>query len=171
MQAALIQLPDSFLYEDLFTKIVQLSYEGDVRMNLGEDQKKIQKIVKGSMERLKSIYSPLLSDDQRIHIGGEKLQQDTSTPAIYHRLNLLPFAVVDGLSEHYKKSDPKQRDIEEVLFSMAHRHDVSFQVANNIRAIVANSSRNQTFKNFFTAGFTKSALYAMQKIGKRFLKH
>jgi mitochondrial translocator assembly and maintenance protein 41 len=147
LQAALLQLPDTFTFEQLYQEIVQLSYSGDIRMKFGEDQNKIKKIVKGSMGKFMDTYHPLLVDDSRIRLDGPKIEQDNSTPAIYHRLNLLPYSVLDRLAQQYRVHDPKQRDIEEVLFSMAHRHDVPDQVAYSIRSIVSDSSGSQTYKN------------------------
>lgn len=42
--AALLQLPDSFTYEQLFYQIIAHSYTGDFRMKFGEDRNKITKV-------------------------------------------------------------------------------------------------------------------------------
>ena len=168
LQAALLQLPDSFSLEKLFQQIVGLSYHGDFRMIFGEDRKKIEKIVTGGYPKFEELYKPLLADDKRLTLRGNKIEQDNSTPSIYHRLNLLPMGVVDGLCTRYRTWDKRQRDVEEVLFSMAHRHDIGDHVAGSMASIVSASSWRQTSKNALTAGVTKSIVYSSKKLLKMF---
>jgi translocator assembly and maintenance protein 41 len=168
LQAALLQLPDSFTLEKLFQHIVGLSYHGDFRMVFGEDRKKIEKIVKGGYAKFETLYKPLLADDKRLSLRGNKVEQDNSTPSIYHRLNLLPMGVVDGLCIRFRAWDKRQRDVEEVLFSMAHRHDVGEHVAGSMASIVSASSIRQTAKNALTAGVVKSVVYSSKKVFKMF---
>uniref|UniRef100_A0AC34RBV5 Phosphatidate cytidylyltransferase, mitochondrial n=1 Tax=Panagrolaimus sp. JU765 TaxID=591449 RepID=A0AC34RBV5_9BILA len=168
IQAACLQLPDSFTTEQLFEKIVSLSYNGDFRMHIGEDRKKISKIVSGGYEHLERIYMPLLTQDSRLYIKGNRIDQDNSTPSIYHRLNLLPLKVLNGLQHRSKVWDKRQRDIEEMLFSISHRHDVGDHVAATLANIVWSSSLTQTTKNAITAGFIKSIVYSSKKIFKMF---
>jgi translocator assembly and maintenance protein 41 len=137
-------------------------------MTIGEDKGKISKLVSGGMDQLMEVYVPLLLEDRRLVISGQKIEQDNSTAAIYHRLNLLPSRVVEGLSAIYYRRDHKVRDMEEVLFSVAHRHDVAEQLATSIRAIVGPSSIRQTVKNAFSAGFMKSIVYSSSKLVKMF---
>jgi len=166
LQAALLQLPDSFTMEKLFQQIVSLSYNGDFRMYLGEDKKKISKIVAGGFDELEKIYLPLLMQDQRIVIKGSRLEQDNSTPSIYHRLNLLPLAVLNGLQIRSRAWDRRQKDIEEVLFSISRRHDIGEHVAATMANIVRSTSYSQTAKNALSAGFTKSIVYSSKKLFK-----
>lgn len=168
LQAALLQLPDAFPLEKLFQQIVGLSYHGDFRMIFGEDRKKIDKIVKGGYPKFEEIYKPILADDKRLTLRGNKIEQDNSTPSIYHRLNLLPMAVVDGLCTRFHTWDKRQRDVEEIMFSMAHRHDVGDHVAGSLASIVSKSSLRQTAKNALTAGVTKSIVYSSKKVLKMF---
>ncbi|KAK5968841.1 Phosphatidate cytidylyltransferase mitochondrial [Trichostrongylus colubriformis] len=58
---------------ELFEKIVSLSYTGDFRMYVGEDKDKIKKIVLGSMEELSDVYNPLLANDSRLVVQNGKV--------------------------------------------------------------------------------------------------
>ncbi|KAH7728381.1 Protein Y71F9B.2 [Aphelenchoides avenae] len=169
LDAALIQLPEQFTYDELFEKIVGISYSGDFRQSFGEDRNKITKIVRGGFEQLKFVYDPLLVKDRRIEIlGDNSITQDGSTTAIYHRLNLLPQRVIEGLYKIHRKRDVRVRDIEEVLFLLAHRNDVGDYVAQSLAAIVKKSAFRQTVKNACSAGFNKSVVYAFDKLAKMF---
>lgn len=44
LHAALLQLPDTFSFEQLFQTIVGISYNGDFRMRFAEDRQKISKV-------------------------------------------------------------------------------------------------------------------------------
>jgi translocator assembly and maintenance protein 41 len=44
LQAALLQLPESFTLTDLIYKITRISYDGDFRLAIGEDKNKVCRI-------------------------------------------------------------------------------------------------------------------------------
>ncbi|VDL68171.1 unnamed protein product, partial [Nippostrongylus brasiliensis] len=73
LQAALLLLPDSFTLEDLYQKIVSLSYSGDFRMYVGEDKDKVKKIVRGSMEELSNVYDPFLANDSKLVVQNKSV--------------------------------------------------------------------------------------------------
>ncbi|KAK6053060.1 hypothetical protein COOONC_09437 [Cooperia oncophora] len=166
LQAALLLLPDSFNLEELYEKIVSLSYTGDFRMYVGEDKDKIKKIVLGSMEQLSDVYDPLLADDSKLVVQNGKVLQDGSTPAVYHRLNLLPSTVLKRIQKNWNKRNKWQKDSEEVLFSLAHRHDVTLHVEGAISSIVAPAALSQSLKNVASAGFSRSVVYSLAKLAK-----
>uniref|UniRef100_A0A7E4V7R2 Phosphatidate cytidylyltransferase, mitochondrial n=1 Tax=Panagrellus redivivus TaxID=6233 RepID=A0A7E4V7R2_PANRE len=167
LQAALLQLPDVFTMEQLFLQIVALSYKGDFRMSFGEDKNKIAKIVAGGFPQFERVYLPLIAEDKRLALlGKNKIEQDNSTTTIYHRLHLLPSAVMDGLAIRSLAWDKRQRDVEEILFAFAHRHDVGTHVGAAMAAVVQRSSLSQTAKNALTAGVSKSIIYAGKKVFK-----
>ncbi|KAF5827914.1 mitochondrial matrix Mmp37 [Dunaliella salina] len=60
--AALLLLPPIFTTKDFLTKIVTLSYSGDVRMGIAEDPRKVERIVQGSRPALDDMYLPLISE-------------------------------------------------------------------------------------------------------------
>jgi hypothetical protein len=81
----------------------------------------------GAFDQFSEIYTPMLDADTRVYRSesGDRFEHDTSTPAIYHRLNLLPSKVLEGMAGLYWYRDPRHRDIEEMVFQMSHRHDVT----------------------------------------------
>uniref|UniRef100_A0A1I7YHU0 Phosphatidate cytidylyltransferase, mitochondrial n=1 Tax=Steinernema glaseri TaxID=37863 RepID=A0A1I7YHU0_9BILA len=168
LQVALLLLPESFTMEELLNQIVALSYNGDFRMLFGEDKNKVSKIVQGALDRLSAVYSPLLEADSRVAVRGMRVEQDSSTAAYYHRLNLLPSTVLNRLQTRSRFRDAHYKDIEEVLFSLAHRSDVDRIVASAVSSIVAPSALAQTAKNAVSAGIVKSAVYSGAKLLKMF---
>ncbi|TKR93791.1 hypothetical protein L596_008186 [Steinernema carpocapsae] len=168
LQVALLLLPESFTMEELFNQIVKLSYNGDFRMLLGEDKNKISKILQGAMDRLQGVYSPLLEADNRVVVKGLRIEQDSSTPAIYHRLNLLPSTVLNRIHMRSRFKNAHYKDIEEVLFNLAHQSDVNKVVERSVASIVAPSAISQTAKNAISAGVAKSVLYSGAKLLKMF---
>ncbi|GMT27040.1 hypothetical protein PFISCL1PPCAC_18337, partial [Pristionchus fissidentatus] len=180
LQASLLLLPVTFSYTQLFEKIVGLSYKGDFRMIIGEDQGKVAKIARGNAEKLEEVYGPLLQADERVSVqNGNVLQngvliefitvlQDASTPAIYHRLNLLPYEVVTRLMLNWNKEHKTMIDAEEVrvLFALARRHDVADHIERTIKTIVRDSSLKQTAKNAISAGVLRSIKYSSEKLIK-----
>jgi hypothetical protein len=56
LSTALLLLPSRFSSEALLTSICSLSYDGDIRMGLAEDAKKVQRIVSGSWQGLEDMY-------------------------------------------------------------------------------------------------------------------
>uniref|UniRef100_A0A0N5B2K9 Phosphatidate cytidylyltransferase, mitochondrial n=1 Tax=Strongyloides papillosus TaxID=174720 RepID=A0A0N5B2K9_STREA len=163
---ALLKLGDTFTYEDLFKQIVSISYNGDIRQKFGEDRNKIDKIVRGGYDRFVDIYKPLLIKDNRVTILSSKIEQDNTTEAVYHRLNLLPSEILNNLQDSWKKKYKGRRDIEEILFSLSHRLDADVIVSKMAEDIVYRSSRAQTFRNFGSAGIYKSLVYSSSKILK-----
>ncbi|VDK42706.1 unnamed protein product [Anisakis simplex] len=166
VQAALLLLPDTFNMDQFFSQIVSFSYRGDFRMLFGEDKNKIERIVKGSNRQLHDIYIPILQADSRTLVRGFRVEQDLSTASIYHRMQLLPCTVLERLQRVANRRDAKQRDIEEVTFSLAHRLDSSQQLSDAIQSIVAPSALRQTAKNAISAGFMRSIVYSCDKMMK-----
>uniref|UniRef100_A0A914W844 Phosphatidate cytidylyltransferase, mitochondrial n=1 Tax=Plectus sambesii TaxID=2011161 RepID=A0A914W844_9BILA len=166
VHAALLLLPESFTLEQLFTKISSISYQGDFRSTVGEDRNKVAKIVKANMSRFDALYKPYLAANERVVVNGQRVEQDGSTTAVYHHLNLLPSAVLWRLQESVNRRQMWNRDLEEVIFSLAHRRDYSTAVYSAINSIVRHSSRTQSVKNIVTAGVWKTTVYALRKLGK-----
>ena len=126
-----LQLPESFTQSELFEKIASISYAGDFRQSFAEDKKKvgsqrassrptrllqIPKLVTGAFQQFSDIYAPLLHADTRVErLGTGRYQQDVSTPAIYHRLNLLPATLLEDMVS--SRGEQRRRSI----FSLSHR--------------------------------------------------
>ncbi|KAI1724940.1 mitochondrial matrix mmp37 domain-containing protein [Ditylenchus destructor] len=162
MRVALLQLPDYFTFEQFFAEVAAISYRGDFRMKIGEDRQKIPKLVIGAMDQFMQEYLPLLSEDEKVlpHEGKNQVEQDVSTTAIYHRLNLLPATVLKNICRSYRVHP------HEAVFPLAHRHDVGPRVAQCVEKIVAPAARWQSLKNARTAGLTKSIVYSSTKFLK-----
>lgn len=60
VRASLLQLPEKFTPELLFTTIAGLSYAGDIRIGLAEDPNKVRNIVAGSLGGFQELYTPIL---------------------------------------------------------------------------------------------------------------
>lgn len=60
LTAVLLSLPATFSALDVYLRIAGLSYEGDFRMNFGENPDKVLNIVTGSSARFHQLYAPLL---------------------------------------------------------------------------------------------------------------
>ncbi|KAI6222806.1 Phosphatidate cytidylyltransferase, mitochondrial [Aphelenchoides besseyi] len=169
LQVALLQMPETFTLTELFRRIARISYDGDFRQRLGEDRHKIEKLVSGAHENFAEIYVPMLQKDKRVNkVGAERFEHDVSTPAIYHRLNLLPSTVLEDMAGMYWYRDPRHRDIEEIVFQMSHRHDVTDKMSASIQRIVRSAAWSQTAKNAVTAGFVKGIAYSGTKLLKMF---
>uniref|UniRef100_A0A0K0G0K8 Phosphatidate cytidylyltransferase, mitochondrial n=1 Tax=Strongyloides venezuelensis TaxID=75913 RepID=A0A0K0G0K8_STRVS len=165
---ALLKLGDTFTYEDLFKQIVSISYNGDFRQKFGEDRNKIDKIVRGGYDRFVNIYKPLLLKDNRVTILSSKIEQDNTTEAVYHRLNLLPSEILNNLQDSWKKRYKVRRDIEEILFSLSHRLDADVIISKIAKDIVYKSAISQSWRNVCSAGPYKSIVYSYPKLLKFF---
>lgn len=62
VRTALLFLPESFSRVEFYNKISSLSYAGDFRMTVGEDKKKVSKIVTANVERFDRLYNPILAE-------------------------------------------------------------------------------------------------------------
>lgn len=62
------------------------------------------------------IYYPIITNDSHLLVKNDCIIQDNSSTGIYHRLNLLPWAVLNGLIKFYKQKDLRSHDIEEVFY-------------------------------------------------------
>lgn len=53
---------NSLVLQQFLTKVVAISYTGDIRRNIGaEDPRKVEKIVAGAASQLRAIYLPILT--------------------------------------------------------------------------------------------------------------
>lgn len=125
---------------DVYQQIAQLSYAGDFRTKLGaEDPNKIHKLVHspGQLQRFDELYKDSLRDMEQAGL----------------------VSVVDGTRIEYS-----------VCGEFYHRLPARFAMDVNLRAslarIVASAARTQSLKGIVTAGFVRSAQYAVAKLSK-----
>lgn len=169
LHAALLYLPESFSEEQLFLKIVGLSYNGDFRMYVGEDKRKVENIVKNQMPYFRKMYDehirimPLLHWKQNQGV----IEQDCSYESTLYHLNLLPKKVQHNILINWS-TDGRYRDIEDVLLALACHVDCSDMVERAIQNIVWWPSITQSAKGILTAGIIKSLKYSSTKMRKMF---
>ncbi len=126
--------------EEVFLEIARLSYEGDVRMAVGEDPNKVTNIVRSNLAAFSALY--------RGHL--ERLLRDGTLA--YGR----PVSAAAGAAE-IARLPPRFRQLQPA------------QLQRALAQTVRRSSFVQTAKNALTAGLGKSISYGVRKIGKRFL--
>ena len=167
VHTALLCLPEQFTEEELYQKITGLSYSGDFRMNVGEDQNKIRNIVKPNMERFRSMYKSVLMNEEHLYWNKDhgQFEQSLDSASRYHHLNLLPTSLVSCLIK-YGTRDGRTRDVEEILYRLSHNSQCDEIVSNCVSDIVKSSSFSQSVKGIITAGFFKSVKYSSAKVWK-----
>lgn len=128
---------------DLFRVITGLSYEGDIRMMIGEDQNKVMKIVQNNVTHFQTLYRPVvesMANKGMLHVG-----DDWSVVADEKQLSSLARA----LPGQFAGMDSKA-------------------LKSNLSQLVRRVSFVQTTKGIISAGFSKSWAYAIRKLTKRF---
>jgi len=172
LNAALLLLSEEVSEHELYTKVAQLSYEGDIRGSTFEDPRKVLNIVDGQLNDFKMIYRPLLEDyaTARLELDfcNERLFQDLSAVTILTKLNACPINLQVQIAKVTGKDDRQQRDTEEILRTVA-RHPLPMDcVIKGLRQIVSSKTRAQVMLTFLSAGFWRSIIYAWKKLQKGF---
>ena len=167
VSCTLLLVDETFTEEELFCKIAGLSYTGDFRMTIGEDQNKIINIVKPNIEEFKKLYEPVLDLEQYLHWDKSSgtFEQSLSAVSTCHHLNLLPKMLQFALVSH-RNMDGRSRDTEEVLRSLSHDPECDVIVQECLGRIVKRSSVRQSIKGIFTAGLVKTTVYSFNKVKK-----
>lgn len=163
VHAALLQLPDKFSEQDLYTTIAGLSYRGDFRMIVGEDKNKVANIVRPQIEQFRLLYTPVFkSMSDRLFINSS-VEQDKSVGSKIYHLQMLPENVKNIILGSHKD---KCNGGNIVLQRLAKQDDVGQIVGNSICRIVFLSSLLQSIKGIPTAGLLKSVVYSYNKLNK-----
>jgi translocator assembly and maintenance protein 41 len=167
VHAAMLILPETFSEEQLYMTITNLSYSGDFRMSIGEDQNKIKNIVKPNMENFRKLYESILKNEDHVHWNKTNglFEQPLSPSSLSHHLNLLPKTLLNNLVREHN-CDGRFRDTEDVVLSFAHDMFCDEAVVRCISHIVKGSSWSQSIKGLLTAGFSKSIRYSGAKFKK-----
>ncbi|CAL1548510.1 unnamed protein product [Lymnaea stagnalis] len=168
VHAALLLLPDMFTEEQLYTTITSLSYAGDFRMGIAEDNNKVSNIVKPNLQLFRRMYGPILREEEHVTWWQNEgqFEQASTFHSRHHHLKCLPGQVLYGLLMH-KFQIGVFPDLEEIITRHAYDSDCGKHVASSIRHIVKKSSVTQTLKGILTAGFSKSIKYALNKVFKK----
>lgn len=138
---------------DFLRAIVRLSYEGDVRLGLAENPKKVENIVTAQREKLWQMYAPLAlklgvdlyGTDSASDAPGEAARLDFSSLGRERLLAGLPAKVQSSLEAQRLEA-----------------------LRNHLRRVVWRSSLQQSAKGVLCAGPARSVRYLVQKLRKRF---
>ncbi len=151
VNVALLKLPETFREEELYMKITEISYIGDIRMILTENPKKIENIVNGNLEGFHELYKSIIKNKTGIALLNGKIQQDKSPETQKERYLELPKNLRNCLNKPLNfEFDELQKNINSA-----------------ITKIVCSSSATQTIKGLFTVGLSKSVRYFLEKSKKR----
>jgi translocator assembly and maintenance protein 41 len=178
LRTALLLLPRRFTMQRLLRTICDLSYVGDIRMGLAEDERKVDRIIQGSYKELVAMYEPPLrlaeSEWGAVLQRGDWVEQSmagdvragliASLPAM--ALSKLATAMGRPIPKAAFQSDPAMRAT--LAMQVASFSQSSEMLQRSLASIVRASSRRQTVMGLFSAGILKSALYAWKKVNKRY---
>ncbi|MEE6501607.1 hypothetical protein FKM82_004272 [Ascaphus truei] len=167
LTAAFLMLPESISEEDLYLQIAGLSYSGDFRMIVGEDKRKVLKIVKPNLPHFQKLYSNILQEyPQAVYKHQQStVEVDKSPEGQFTQLMSLPKTLQQKITALV---DPpgRNRDVEEILLQVAQDPDCGTVVQQAIFGIVKSSSLTQSAKGILTAGMKKSVWYSTKKMYK-----
>ncbi|KAL2935722.1 Phosphatidate cytidylyltransferase mitochondrial [Bienertia sinuspersici] len=171
--AALLLSPSKFTEEDLYAKICNLSYKGDMRMLFAEDRHKVNKIVQGQFDLFRRIYKPVLEEFASKDLlkfsslcsHQEKITQDCGLPALQTLVSRLPRGVKGHMSiklEGQRKMNPGQ--VKE--FGINSRAEAANSVEKILRRKVMVSSVRQAVSGVLTVGAARATRYLANKMHK-----
>ncbi|KAI4378954.1 hypothetical protein MLD38_016369 [Melastoma candidum] len=178
VSAALLLLPDCFSEEELYGKICQLSYTGDIRMLFAEDVNKVKKIVQGQFSLFRSMYMPFLEEYETKNIlrcsscGGHQghLSQDLDLSKTGVLVSSLPPGVRDQLG---LKFGAKKRTVKIGQSFPNHtvgsREAVAKCMQSVLRRKVMVSSTRQAVSGFLVTGGLNAARYVATKMSKAWI--
>eukprot|EP00929_Paragymnodinium_shiwhaense_P079620 TRINITY_DN41506_c0_g1_i2.p1 TRINITY_DN41506_c0_g1~~TRINITY_DN41506_c0_g1_i2.p1 ORF type:complete len:364 (-),score=72.02 TRINITY_DN41506_c0_g1_i2:349-1371(-) len=143
----------------LLEALVRLSYDGDIRVGVGEDPKKVQNIVKGQSSELWSVYAPLAA----------KLGLDTSRlPGSEPTQGTMEIEYCPELRRTLFSNLPAPiRQQAAALAGTAEPWNQPEHLRQVLRQTVRRASIQQTAKGIVTAGIARSARYGLAKFAKR----
>ena len=146
MAAALLMLPESTSWDDLYRTIASISYLGDVRQRFFVDRDKVSRIVGANRNGFSDMYGTLVRAHSSVRDSDKnRIVQDTGPGARSYLADSLPAAVQKNLNVVNPAAE---------------------QVQRALRKIVAASSRSQMIKGIFTAEALRSLNYNWSKFTK-----
>ncbi|KAJ1985087.1 Mitochondrial translocator assembly and maintenance protein 41 [Dimargaris verticillata] len=108
IRIALLLLPPTFTEFELYSRIVGLSYTGDLRMKIAEDPNKVRNIVIGQQEELQQLYRAILTNMANVSVqGGGRLHQDSNPMTRAQIIRHLPGTFYYRLIQEFQRSDPR----------------------------------------------------------------
>jgi len=76
-RSAISKFGPNFKMMDFLREIVSISFDGDIRMFLGENQDKVDNIVRGQFSQLEQMYKPLIAENSDNFELPESIRADT----------------------------------------------------------------------------------------------
>ena len=142
--------------KDLYYNITSLSYMGDIRMMFAENPNKIKNIVNGSFEEFNNMYGSNnkyfeIKNDGTIKYDLEKLISNIPT---------LPSALYNSLSMFVNSRSYTKEDLVKIRES----------IITYIKRVNEKESIIQPAKSILTNGVSKSLVYVIPKLKKKFKK-
>ena len=149
LAAALLLLPtDAREYFDLqvvYSSLINLSYQGDIRMGLAENPKKVQNILSGQFDDLQSIYRPYFEKTGIVRANAREFKCRKSPSELWM-----------SLPANFRRKAIQAVDPREALLT-------------TLRSINRRESVYQALVGVGTTGVSKSAQYLFRKVSKRFI--
>ncbi|WVQ75992.1 hypothetical protein IAR50_005628 [Cryptococcus sp. DSM 104548] len=178
LSLSLLLLPEKFTEDELWMKIAGLSYEGDPRMRVpgGENPGKVGNIVRGpgAREGFREMYGTFLergdlgvkwADEEKEGwawkgAGEKELVQSKESKHMAYLASTLP----NNLLYHLPSSPSSAKELLPLVTQSSFPTDLS----KTLNEIIHSPALRQSVKGLFTAGLTKSVVYAGKKVGKWF---
>lgn len=145
---------EKFNEMDLFNTITSISYQGDVRMKVGaENKNKIGNIVGANLTNFKELYEPFYStfnlQVSNTNTNDFKIDSKTRLGVV---VSHLPNSVKSKVLSKNVKTEEQLRSV----------------VSDSISEIVSQTTTSQTLKGLFSSGVFESISYASRKLLKGF---
>eukprot|EP01098_Paradermamoeba_levis_P013389 TRINITY_DN6097_c0_g1_i1.p1 TRINITY_DN6097_c0_g1~~TRINITY_DN6097_c0_g1_i1.p1 ORF type:complete len:324 (-),score=40.56 TRINITY_DN6097_c0_g1_i1:55-1026(-) len=168
IRLALLLLPSEFTEELLYLTICGISYNGDIRMGIGENQNKVANIVRGNFQEFHELYFPLLKQFPHLRIlSNGVIQQDITQDSIFNLFHAMPPSL-RGVSSKYFQEQENQRKKHKIRLSDQQlQSEIQISLQKGLKQINQMASLVQTTKGFFSAGLWRSSVYLANKILKR----
>ncbi|OLY83376.1 Phosphatidate cytidylyltransferase, mitochondrial [Smittium mucronatum] len=179
---ALLQLPSSFSESQFFTKIVGLSYTGDLRFAVGgESPDKISNIVSNQTLRMREMYSEVIEGLDCVHYSQsssstipsmvQDMDPSVRSAQIFLKLPArLKRLIAANFEKHFNLSPGTAANYDlphsDTPLNIVNSKALPRLVSTSIQQIVKWPSLTQTLKGLLTAGPEKSLEYALLKRSK-----
>lgn len=175
LSASLLLLPSEFTEADLYAKICNLSYMGDVRMLFAEDKNKVKKIVTGQFDLFHSTYKPFLEEYEAKKLlklpstvnHQIQVSQDCDLSVARSLVSALPPSIRSQLSMK-QGDDVKSSRTGRVLHDTKNssREGAANCLQRILRRRVMVSSARQAVSGLLAAGGVNATMYVANKINK-----
>ncbi|KEH31427.1 translocator assembly and maintenance-like protein [Medicago truncatula] len=175
LSASLLLLPSEFTEADLYAKICNLSYMGDVRMLFAEDKNKVKKIVAGQFDLFHSMYRPYLEEFEAkklLKLSSTanhqiEVSQDCDLSVSRSLVSALPPSIRSQLSmKQGEEVKPSQtgRVLHDTKISS--REEAANCLQRILRRRVMVSSARQAISGLLAVGGVNATMYVANKINK-----